>query len=250
MGRASPAGGTRAKAVGPLRAPRESCARATSRVGLCPRAWESGHRLASVHLRKVAPSGGKHQPGREAAGGWGPRAQGAATVSRSPGGAGGGCLSCPSLPWLPLGSPCRNRGCPRVAAASSCRLPKDALGGRREDLCQRSTLSPPNQLPPPAAEDALPNPGPGRPHRPPPVQLWTVSLLIPGSDRRRPEPSRQPHRARPPRRAAGTPAAAPPPHQQGPTPVSQTAPSTGTRHSGEEKHTHCGTIVPGLMSLL
>lgn len=133
------------------------------------------------------------------------------TVSRSPGGAGGGCLSCTSPPWLPLGSPCRNRGCPRVAAASSCRLPKDPLGGRREDLCQRSTLSPPNQLPPPAAEDALPNPGPGRPHRPPPVQLWTVSLLIPGSDRRRPEPSRQPHRARPPRRAAGTPASAGPP---------------------------------------
>lgn len=230
------------KAVGPLRAPRESCAGAGSQLGLCPRAgavrppppglraleearwaqrWETPARPAVGPAARL-PEGGVPGPKGGVAG-----LQVARRRRRR-------------LPRLPLpalapyGSPRRNRGRPRVAAPSPCRLPKDPFGGRREDLCQMSTLFPPNQLPPPAAEDALPNPEPGRPHRPPPVQLWTVSLLIPGSDRRQPGPSRQPYpNAAAPQGSQHLRLA--PQHQQDPTPVRHNHPLASTSPENRNK---------------
>lgn len=93
------------------------------------------------------------------------------------------CLSGPLLGLSPLGSDAEIGVAPGYASPSSCPLPRDRRGGRKEDLCQMSALHPPNQPAATSCRRHLPSPEPGHPRRPPPAHrhIGADDLLVLGS---------------------------------------------------------------------
>lgn len=119
------------------------------------------------------------------------------------------------------------------AAPSLARLPRDPHSGRKEDFCQLSALSLPNQrdrqlqkMPCPTGATMLLGP--------PSTHQWKTNLLIPALAKGGQNPPANPISMSPPGQAAGAPAPAGLPAPARPL-IRQAGSSLGIHHSGEEK---------------